>query len=260
MPTTPSTARNSLGKKSKKKEPIESTDKPKRKRSTKAEMYFTTETEDAIVAFNTCEEKKKREEIYNSKIKYAFEKIVENIYNKYKFMYSEVPADSTMKEALSHLVQNISKYSKEKGKAFGYFSTIAKNWLIINNNNTYAKFKRNVEICEQPTDAGEFIVEPNHSAGNIKLKEFISQMVLYWEKNIPKKFTSPEERSIAYHIIELFKRSDSIELINKKALYLCIREMSNCGTNDITKVINKMKPEQLRLRNDFFSDGIIDTD
>ena len=72
MPTTPSTARNSLGKKSKKKDPIESTDKPKRKRSTKAEMYFTTETEDAIVAFNTCEEKKKREEITHTKASCQF--------------------------------------------------------------------------------------------------------------------------------------------------------------------------------------------
>lgn len=231
-------------------------EKPKKEKR-KGVMYFTTETEDAIVRYNLSQTQKERSEIYTTGIQFALEKLVENIYNTYKFSYAEVPAQIVMKEALSHLVQNLSKYSKEKGKAFGYFSTVAKNWFIINNNNTYARFKRHVEICEQPSDLGEFVVEPETAAKKSNAKDFVKLMVDYWEKKISSVFSSEEEINIATQVVELFKNCDRLELINKKALYLYIREMTGCDTNSITRVINKMKFDQTAIYKEFLSNGTI---
>ena len=51
--------------------------------------YFTQETEDAIVLYNTTEDIMARNKIYNQKIKYAFFKLTENIIHTYKFYYTE---------------------------------------------------------------------------------------------------------------------------------------------------------------------------
>ena len=125
-------------------------------------MYFTQDTEDAIVAYNTTHDKKEKDRIYNEKIRFPFEKIAENIFNTFKFSYNEVAPLEVQREAVSHMVANMEKYEKGKGKAFSYFSIVAKHWFILENNNNYRRFKKHVSISEQPGDIGEFVVEPEH--------------------------------------------------------------------------------------------------
>ena len=69
-------------------------------------------------------------------------------------------------------------------------------------------------------------------------------IVNYWEININKIFNKQKDLNIAYAVIELFRNCERIENFNKKTLYLYIREISNCKTQQITKVINKMKSYQ----------------
>ena len=53
------------------------------------------------------------------------------------------------------MVMNMHKYDHTKGsKAFSYFSVVAKNYLILHNNNNYKKLKTHSEIStltKQPT-------------------------------------------------------------------------------------------------------------
>jgi hypothetical protein len=51
-----------------------------------------------------------------------------------------------------------------------------------------------------------------------------------------------------------------LDFFNKKTLYLYIREMSNCKTQHITKVINKMKDYQKEITQQYIKDGVIDMD
>ena len=104
---------------------IESSKKTKRTRKPKNKMYFTSETEEAINQYNQSQEQSERDEIYNSKIKYAFEKLVENVFNTFKFCYFETGPIEVQKETIAHLVANIHKFESGKGKAFSYFSIIA---------------------------------------------------------------------------------------------------------------------------------------
>ncbi len=52
-------------------------DKNKKKKQKK--VYFTQETEDAIVAYNSTTDFKLRSKIYEDKIHYAFYKLTQNI-------------------------------------------------------------------------------------------------------------------------------------------------------------------------------------
>jgi hypothetical protein len=161
------------------------------------------------------------------------------------------------KQAISHMVANIAKYEKGKGKAFSYFSIVAKHWFILDNNTTYRRFKKHVEICEQVGESGEFVIEPEHEKQESETREFIKLMVEYWDKNVGKYFTKERDLKIANAVIEIFRNSDRIDVFNKKALYLYIREIADCQTQHITKVINKMTGPQATIKSEYLNRGTV---
>ena len=221
-------------------------------------VYFTADTEAAIIAYNNAEDSREKDRIYTEHIQAAFAKIAENVYNTFKFSYADVSPLEIQKQAISHMVANIDKYEQGKGKAFSYFSIVAKNWFILDNNTTYRRFKKHVEICEQTGEAGEFVVEPEHEKRESETREFIQLMVDYWDKNVHKMFNKEKDLKIAYAVIEIFRNSDRIDVYNKKALYLYIREIADCQTQKITKVINKMKAAQKNITEEYLNYGTIE--
>lgn len=242
--------------------PVNKSDKakksPRKTRSkTKEKMYFTEDTENAIVEYNQSSDIKIRNDIYNEKIKYSFEKLVENIFNTFKFCYFETGPLEVQKETVSHLVANIHKFEKGKGKAFSYFSIIAKNYLIFQNNSNYKRFNQHIEIGEDNSENTCKLQKEDSHYKEEENREFINLMVNYWEKNINKLFAKQRDINIANAIIELFRNSDRIDSFNKKALYLYIREISSCKTQQITKVINKMKNYQNNITKAYVENGNI---
>jgi hypothetical protein len=220
-------------------------------------VYFTKDTEDAIVSYNETDDPREKDRIYNDKIQAAFSKIAENVYNTFKFSYADVSPIEIQKQAISHMVANIAKYEKGKGKAFSYFSIVAKHWFILDNNTTYRRFKKHVEICEQVGESGEFVVEPEHEKQESETREFIRLMVEYWDINVGKHFTKERDLKIANAVIEIFRNSDRIDVFNKKALYLYIREIADCQTQHITKVINRMAKPQSDIKSEYLNRGTI---
>ena len=220
-------------------------------------VYFTYETENAIVAYNETEDPREKDRIYTQHIQAPFAKIAENVYNTFKFSYADVSPLEIQKQAISHMVANIAKYEKGKGKAFSYFSIVAKHWFILDNNTTYRRFKKHVEICEQVGESGEFVIEPEHEKQESETREFIRLMVEYWDKNVGRHFTKDRDLKIANAVIEIFRNSDRIDVFNKKALYLYIREIADCQTQHITKVINKMAGPQSHIKSEYLNRGSI---
>ena len=87
-----------------------------------------------------------RNRIYNDHIKDAFDKLCENIIHTFKYYYFDVSSEEVKNEVVSFLVMNMHKYTEGKGKAFSYFSIVAKNYLILHNNNNYKKMKTHDKI------------------------------------------------------------------------------------------------------------------
>ena len=50
------------------------------------------------------------------------------------------------------MTEKISKFQQGKGKAFSYFGTIAKRYLILYNNNNYKKLKQKTGVDAVDTD------------------------------------------------------------------------------------------------------------
>ena len=218
--------------------------KKRRGRNKKDKIYFSKKTEEAIVEYNNEEDVVKRNFIYENKIKFGFDKLVENIFNTFKFTYFDNSPIEIQKETVSHLVTNMHKFQAGKGKAFSYFSIVAKNYLIFHNNNNYKRYNQHVDISETPSESSVCLQTEDAHYKNVQTQEFMKLIVNYWEININKIFNKQKDLNIAYAVIELFRNCERIENFNKKTLYIYIREISNCKTQQITKVINKMKSYQ----------------
>ena len=220
-------------------------------------IYFDQSTEDAIIQFNNETDLEIREQIFREKIQFPFQKLIENILNTFKFSYFETDSLNVQRECLTHLVANINKYQKDKGKAFSYFSIIAKHYFILLNNTNYKKFNQTVEISEEKDENTIQLQHTDKHYAQEELTDFIRLTIEFWENNINKIFTKSRDVNIANAVIELLRNSDRIESYNKKALYLYIREMSQCKTQQITKIINKLKKYQYQLSRNYINNGTI---
>jgi hypothetical protein len=225
-------------------------------RKKKEKMYFTMDTEKAIIEYNKVEDSKLRNKIYEESIKYPFEKLAENILNTFKFSYFDVSKEDVQMEVVSTLIEKIHMFQEGKGKAFSYFSIVAKNHLILKNNSNYKRFKKTALLSEMPESWNPEDDFREVEQGN-EFVEFKELMLKYWDQNLTRVFTKKRDIQIADAVLELFRRSRYIENFNKKHLYLLIREMTDCKTHYITKVVNEMKKHQVKMLNDYLDHGMI---
>ena len=220
--------------------------------------YFTDVTEKAIIRYNNEERPVMRNRIYNDHIKDAFDKLCENIIHTFKFYYFDVSSEEVKNEVVSFLVMNMHKYTEGKGKAFSYFSIVAKNYLILHNNNNYKKMKTHDKIDVMDWDRS-IQTEISQQNTNQEFSEFVQQMLEYWDNNMNVIFRRQKDVRVADAVLHIFRIKGNIELFNKKALYILIREMTQSNTQHITRVINVMKKYQKGIYKEFQVNGFIDT-
>lgn len=233
----------------------------KRKPKTK-KMYFTQDTEDAILEYLNETNPYKRNKIYNERIQYAFHKLTENIIHTFKFYYTEVETISELQhEVTAFLLEKLHLYNQTKGKAYSYFGTIAKRYLILYNNKNYEKLKGKVNVDTIDDDKTTVINILNSPANNIdpltSENYFIEQFIKYMDLHLYKVFSDKEDAKTADAIMELFKQREGLDIFNKKALYIYIREMTDQDTPQITKVIKSLKKVYYRLLNQYLDYGYV---
>jgi len=225
-------------------------------RKAKSKQYFTKDTEDAIIEYNLTDDQRIKDRVYRDRIKPAFDKLAEIVYNKWKFTYFDDDPQDVMCEVVAFMIEKIHMYKAGKGKAFSYFTIVARNYLILNNNANYKRYKDTSILSAMPES---FDTENNwkEEDTNDEYRTFNKQMLLYWDEHLENYFPKKRDMQIADAILELFRRAEYIENFNKKSLYLLIREMTGHPTHYITKVVTKMREKQMELYNQFMDEGDI---
>jgi len=212
-----------------------------KKRRPKSKNYFTQETEDAIVLYNGTLDTKIKSKIYENHIHYPFFKLTENIIHTFKFYYTEVDKiEHLQHEIITFLLSKIHLFDPTRGaKAYSYFGTIVKRWLIVYNTKNYTN-----RIAKAPVD--DLYKDETYSCNltdepvvdNLSL--FIDEFIEYTSNNFGVLFPKKDDAKVADAILELFRKRDQIDIFNKKALYIYIREMVEVKTPKITKIANKL--------------------
>lgn len=224
-----------------------------RKKKTK-NYYFTADVDVSIKKLNATEDQLTRDKIYREEIKPAFEKLVENIIHTFKFYYTDgISLLDLQHEVVSFLVEKLPKFTADKGKAFSYFSIVAKNYLILNNNKNFKKLVDSEQLEGVNGQGTALVVEEEPTPIDV----FVQDMVNYFEENLEKVYPKKNDQIVVDAVMSLFRKKESLELFNKKALYIYIREMTNANTQHITKVIKSLREKYVKMFNDYDRLGFI---
>ena len=211
------------------------------KKKKKGVQYFTQDTENAIVLYNNTPDSEVRSNIYRERIHYAFFKLTENIIHTFKFYYTEVDnIEDLQHEVITFLLSKIHLFNPEKGaKAYSYFGTIAKRYLILSNQKNYKKRVDTapIEILEEDERHSYRIDESSYDE---RLSNFIDIYTEYCSQKIYELFPKEYDAQIADAILELFRKRENLDIFNKKALYIYIREIIDVKTPKITKIANQL--------------------
>lgn len=204
-------------------------------------QYFTQDTENAIVLYNNTPDPELRSRIYRERIHYGFFKLTENIIHTFKFYYTEVDnIEDLQHEVITFLLSKIHLYDQTKGtKAYSYFGTIAKRYLILSNQKNYKKRidTTSIDILEEDENHSYDIEE---TPSNERLSMYIDEFTDYCTENIFELFPKEYDAQIADAILELFRKRENLDVFNKKALYIYIREQVDAKTPKITKIANQL--------------------
>lgn len=214
--------------------------RPKSKNKNK-KNYFTQETEDAIVLYNNTTDPVLKSKIYEEQIHYAFFKLTENIIHTFKFYNTEVDKLTDLQqELIIFLLTKIHLFDPTRGsKAYSYFGTAVKRWLIVYTKKNYTK-KLNIIPLEGTSQDEQYASSDLDPKYKDKLSNFMDQYVEYCSKNIYELFPKDEDAKVADAVLECFRKRDELDVFNKKALYIYIREMIDVKTPKITKVAERL--------------------
>ena len=220
--------------------------------------YFTKETEDYIVKYNNSTDSDYRAKIFTDHIYLPFYKLAENIIHTFKFYYTDVECIEDLKhEIVSVLLEEkIMKFDPTNGaKAYSYFGTIVKRWLINYNNKNYKRLKQIGSFTE---------MEESYEGGKQYVNDYqvtLSQFIDTWSASVYESlddlFLKDNEKLIADAVLTLFRTRHDIEIFKKKALYIYIREMTDCETPHLTRVISILKEDFKKKYQNLYDQGLI---
>jgi hypothetical protein len=220
----------------------------KRKPKTK-NVYFTEDTENAILAYRVAKTYDEKNRLYNEKIHNAFYKLAENIIHTFKFYYTDVDNIEDLKyEVISFLLQKIDLYDQSKGKAYSYFGTIVKRYLILYNQKNYKKILSKTDFQEIHNEEKtiDLLIEKPES-NDIDRLGVIDMFIKEIDDKMFEMFDKAEDLKTADAILEIFRKRNNIDIFNKKAIFIYVKEIADVPSITITKVIKKLKSVYKRI-------------
>ena len=217
--------------------------KKKRRPRTK-NNYFTKIHEEAIVTYALSTSRSEKSKLYMTLIQPAFDEMVNKIIFTYKF--NNLPnIDYLRDDCKIWLTTILDKYDPNKGsKAFSYFSVVTKNWFIHKVKKNSKRLKREVSY-ENLLDTGG----PDTLGASDQTTEYLDERIEreFWSSlllQVDKWDTGnlkTNERAVLEAVKVLMHNIDDIEIFNKKAVYLYLRELTNLNTKQVVNNLNKLR-------------------
>ena len=216
----------------------------------KKNYYFTKVHEQAIIDYCGTTDQRLRNDLYKNFIGPVFDEMVDKIVYTYKF--TTLPNIDVLRDDCKNwLITVLNKFDHTKGsKAFTYFSVVSKNWFIAQVKKTSKKARKESQIDDcyisganengiQHSQDENLIVHNTYIQDRDKFEFFHSLKgeIDQWSE-LPLR---PNERKTLQAVQILFSESENIEIFNKKAIYLYIREITGLNTKQVVNSLNKIR-------------------
>ena len=208
-------------------------------------MYFGERQEQAVLNYLTCLNPLEKDSIFKNELKKPLEKMIESIIRRYKLYVKNYSFEDLHSDTFSFLITKIDKFDpKANKKAYSYFGTIIKNYLLgkilkqdkeMKQNLSYEDIYMSIEENEKYSYC---IDKPEGS-----YEEFILDIVSKIEEKIKHGFLNDNELKVGYALIDILKNWETIfvedenmgssDKFNKNKVLSYIRDYTLLSTKDI---------------------------
>jgi hypothetical protein len=216
-----------------------------RKRSKKP--YFGKHVHESVVDFQQTDCREERNEIYENHIRNAFEKLSENLIYIYGFSRDSEHFKILKSDCVSFLYETLEKFDAEKGsKAFSYFNVCAKNHLLARAKKTQKNKIRNISLEDinnmsslekSMVESHSVIPSPADMFIKTEDKEILKSML----QKIKIKVSNENEKVCIAAIITLFDNIDDLEFLNKRAIFVYLREISGLNPKQLSVALSSIR-------------------
>jgi hypothetical protein len=223
---------------------------PKRKKK-KSNLYFTKVHEQAILDYCNTECQRTKTDLYVKLLQPAFDEMVDKIVFTYKF--TTLPnIDQLREECKVWLMTILDKFNPDKGhKAFSYFSVITKNWFIHKVKKQQRKNQREVDYDAAPKKYEEEYLATDDSWLKDQMQREFWQSFYEDMKNWQFQDMRENDERVYKAIMVLFESKEEIEIFNKKAIYLYLREITGLNTKQVVNSLNKFREYYYDFKQDW---------
>ena len=217
---------------------------PKKK---KKSLYFGKEAHQAIIDYQKAECRDQRNEIYVERIKNSFDKLAENLIFIHGFSKNQQHFHLLKSDCVSFLYEILEKFDSERGsKAFSYFNVCAKNFLIIRSKKDTKNRQRNVSI-EDLTNLSmaerkaveHYKIIP--SQDDILIQEEDKEILKEVLGKVKNKANNENEKLCIDAIIKVFANVDNLDFLNKRAIFVYLREISGLNPKQLSVSISNIR-------------------
>ena len=191
-----------------------------------------------------------------SLIRPAFSQMVDKIVFTYRF--TNLPdIEDLREECKGWLITILAKFDPNKGsKAFSYFSVVTKNWFIHKVKKNKKRLEREVSFEAVDYDLERDLLDKAESYQDKQVRKELMRNLRKEMDTWKVDFTKPQEKKVYDAVLVLFDSSEEIEIFNKKAIYLYLREITGMNTKQVVTQLNKMRKRYKEFRDDW-DDGKI---
>jgi hypothetical protein len=221
----------------------------------KNSVYWSVEQERAIANFIKEKDNIKKERIFREDIYKPLKKLVENIIFTYKLFRSDVEIRELQEDCMSFLITKMDRYDPSKGtRAFAFFGTIAKHYLMGEKKISYKNTQSNISIENSSAEVnlGEDNEErkmdlESEKINNVVFRETIKKL----EEELSNPKILPNDKKVMEAIIFIFNRHEVINIYNKNLLYHLIKERTDLQTKEITYSLTRIRNMYKNFKEDF---------
>ena len=210
-------------------------------------MYFGRPAHDAICEFQKAETEEERHEIYVTRIKQPFNKLVENLIFILGFKSLTGSYEDLKNDCVTFLYETLNKFDPSKGsKAFSYFNVVAKNWLIIRSKKNTRELKRSVSIDDvEILSHRDKVAIETHSIAESQdaamLKENAIENLFTLLDEIKGRLDGANEIACIDAIITLFSSIDDLDFLNKRAVFVYLRDLSGLNPKQLSVAMSAIR-------------------
>lgn len=225
----------------------------RRKKSSNRKLYFHEGTQEAIENFQHEEDYAAREKLYSEEILPAFDKLVENLIFMHGFNKQHDSFEMLKNDCVSFLYETINKWDPARGtKAFSYFNVVARNWLIIKSKQRNKRNRRHVSMDDQDAlnSVQKEIIETHKvvpSQDEILINQNRQNEILSLLSEIKTRTTNENELLCIDAIIKIFSHVDDLEFLNKRAIFVYIRDLSNLSPKKLSVAMSQIRKHYKEL-------------